>query len=1379
MLPILYASVSEGTVPTNYGVGVLSDVLTCQVTEELNGSYELTMDYAAEGLHASEILPNAIIKVKPNFTDEAQLFRIYKVGKTINGRFTVNAAHISYDLSGKIIRDGSAGSCVASCALLAAQAGNFTIQTDKSTQGAFRVSEPSSVRSWFGGKEGSLLDIYGGEWYYNNYTATLKQARGSDRGVTIRYGKNLVDLSQELDMENLVTGIVPYCINSETEVMTVGSKVSTGLIIDVDRDLAVDFSDSVDFESSTAVSTQLANLATGYIGSHNLTTLKNSITLDFVQLEGLAERVDLGDTCHIYYEALGVSASVKCVATTWDVLEERYTSTTFGDVQTSIIDTITNTERATEDIPRMSDINRAIVNATEQITGNKGGYVIIHDSDNDGEPDEILIMNTPSIDTATKVWRWNQSGLGYSSTGYAGTYGTAITADGAIVADFITAGTLSGNRVRTGLISSTNNQLQIDLDNGTITAPSITLNGENVGEKLAELETVSVVTAYALSNSGTTVPASFPLSAPTQPTEAQPYLWSRTIYTYANGATNTSYTISVRGANGQNGQDGKSFTVKGTYNTMADLIAAHPTGEEGDAYMVAGDLVVWNVDTNSWEDVGRIQGPSGFDGLWLAIENDDTGTNMNVTYTAKLYKGVTDVTTDYNAVFVWQKVNEDGVEEIAANTATVTVARDEANYGSAIRCICICIITEENLQDYAYAVIQDYSGNDIQIIGSNIVKLVGDTAIYKPYAISSQFQVLSDEISSKVEQTAFNSLSNTVTTQGTAIQQNAQAILLKADTTTVNTGLAGKMGTDMSNRSSSILIDSGQIRFDSNSLVVNSNQFHLDASGNATFGGVLSAATLVIGGSSVPLNTAIDNAETDAVNTANGYTDGKAAQAQTNAVTTANGYTDGKATATLNSAKSYTDTSEANTKTYADGKASAAQTNAINAAAADATTKANNAAKVATNYITKIDSNGIFISPESQNPTTSAQGNSVLINGNGMNVYKGNTSVASFGDTARVGKADNARFLINATSIQAYNSSNNKYFEVSANGMTYGSNTVASTAYADQAEADAISTAAADATSKANAAQTNAINTASADATTKANNAKNAAISTAESYTDTGLAGKVGNSEVRTKFAADNTSVSITSGTIAFNSNTLTVDSTNFKLTANGSATATDFNAKSQLNLVDSSNNVKARLEHTGGTGGTRYRLYDTNSNALVDLWAYNGSGTLNLNDSSGNQLVGLGANGSSLAKNIYLKNASGTTRAVLYVDSYDHGNLYLYNESGTAKVTAYGSGEVNAVKFRQTGGLTSLYNGSMTSGSTTFSAAFSAFLIVGTVKSGGAKVTTTIPVAMLTTSDTGFQIADNDHYVSFNLKVSGTTATMTFASRDSTGAIERVYGML
>lgn len=1371
MIPILYATMTEGTIPTNYGIGCLTDCLSCKVTEERNGAYELEMEYSAEGIHADEIIENRFIMAKPNFTDDPQIFRIYKVGKIMNGRFSIYGQHVSYDLSGKVIRNGSAASCVAACALLASSAGNFSILTDKGTEGAFSVYEPSSVRSWFGGKSGSLLDVYGGEWSYNNYTARLNNARGTDRGVQIRYGKNLLDIQSEVDMSNLVTGVVPFYI-AEDGTVTSGTKVETGLVSDVPRDIAIDFSSDVNTESSTPIITQLNNLATAYVARNNLVLPVKTITLDFVQMQDLKDRVDLCDTVHIYFEALGINATAKCIKTVWDVLEDRYTETTFGDPKTNICDNIIANDNAIADIERQSIsksyIDTAIENATELITGNLGGYVVIHDSNGDGKPDEVLIMDTDDINTATKVWRWNKNGLGYSSTGYAGTYGLAMTADGAIVADFITAGTMSGNRVRTGLITSTNNQLQIDLDAGTITAPSITLNGENVGEKLAELEQTSVVTTYALSNSGTNIPTSFPLSAPTQPTEAQPYLWSKTVYTYADGDTNTSYTISVRGANGTDGADGHGLNILGNYDTMADLIAAHPTGNAGDVYMVGGDLVVWDDTNNQWNDVGRIQGPSGFDGLWLAVENDDTGTNMNVTYTAKLFKGVTDVTSDYNAVFVWEMVNEDGVDELAANTATVTVARDTANYGSAIRCICICIITEENLQDYAYAAIQDYSGNDIQIIGSNVVKLVGDTAIYKPYAISSQFQVLNDQISSKVEQTSFNSLENTVTNQGTLIQQNADAILLKADTTAVNSGLAGKMGTDMSNRSSSILIDSGQIRFDSNSLVVNSNQFTLDAQGNATFGGNLSAATLVIGGSTTNIGTAIDNAESDAISTASADATSKANAAQANAISSATATAAADATTKANNAKNQAiSTASADATT----KANNAKDTAIATAAADATTKANNAAKVATNYITKIDSNGIFISPESQNPTTSAQGNSVLINGNGMNVYKGNTSVALFGDTARIGKDGTSRFLINATSIQAYNNANNKYFEVSASGMTYGSNTVASTAYAD---------------GKASTAQANAKTYTDNTATSTLNSAKSYtdtaeadAVASAKTYTDTGLAGKVGNSEVRTKFAADNTSVSITSGTIAFNSNTLTVDSDNFKLTANGSATATDFNAKSQLSLVDSSNNVKAKLEHTGGTGGTRYRLYDTNSNALVDLWAYNGSGALNLNDSSGNQLVGLGANGSSFAKNIYLKNASGTNRVVLWVDSYDHGNLTLYNESGSAKVTAYGSGEVNAVKFRQTGGLTSLYNGSMTSGSTTFSAAFSAFLIVGSVKSGGAKVTTTIPVAMLTSSDTGFQIADNDHYVSFNLKVSGTTATMTFASRDSTGAIERVYGML
>ena len=489
MIPILFQTMTEGTVPTHYGLGALTDALACTVKEERNGSYELSLTYAASGIHAEDIQPNRFIMAKPNYTDNAQIFRIYKVGKTINGRFEVSAQHISYDLSGKIITSGTASSCVAACALLQAQAGSFTINTDKTVSASFKIANASSVRSWFGGKAGSLLDVYGGEWKYDNYTASLKQARGANRGVTIRYGKNLTQLSQVLDMSNLVTAIVPYYINPDG-VQTVGTKVNTGLTLDVPREVAIDFSQDVDPESGTAITTQLANLANRYKNNNNLTTLTNSITLDFVQSGELTERVDLCDTVSIYFEALGLTASAKCVATVWDVLAERYTSTTFGEARTNIADTIAQSAKKLAETPSTSFMSEAIAHATELITGNLGGYVILHDSNGDGEPDEILIMNTADISTATQVWRWNKNGLGYA-TSYSGPYGTAITQTGKIVANYIATGTLDCSLITVQHLSASS------IDTGTLSASYI-----KSGTLDCSLMTVSNLSASSI-NAGT------------------------------------------------------------------------------------------------------------------------------------------------------------------------------------------------------------------------------------------------------------------------------------------------------------------------------------------------------------------------------------------------------------------------------------------------------------------------------------------------------------------------------------------------------------------------------------------------------------------------------------------------------------------------------------------------------------------------------------------------------------------------------------------------------------------------------------------------------------------------------------------------------------
>ena len=459
MIPILYASVTEGTVPTDYGIGALTDCLSCKVTEARNGKYELTLEYPINGIHAEEILVNRIVKAKPNFNDNPQLFRIYKVGKVLNGRFTIDAQHIAYDLSGKVATSGTASSCASACNLLTNNfAGDFTITTDKLIDAGFEIEEPSSVKSWFGGKQGSILDIYGpGEWAYDNYTCTFKANRGTDRGVSIRYGLNLTQLSQIINIENLVTHIVPYAKNDELGTIAVGSKIPTGLTLDTPREKAVDFSDDVNWEDATPVITQLDTIATSYVTKHQdeLTNIVDSITLGFAQLEDLADRIDLCDTVHIYFEAFGISKSAKCIETVWDTLNERYISNTFGDAKSDIADSMSQMQSKLEETPTQPQVVNIVNRATELITGNLGGYVILHDTDNDGKPDEILITNDEDYLHATEVWRWNKNGLGYA-TSYNGPFDTAITSDGKINANFLKVGT----------ITDTSGHSEIDMTSG-------------------------------------------------------------------------------------------------------------------------------------------------------------------------------------------------------------------------------------------------------------------------------------------------------------------------------------------------------------------------------------------------------------------------------------------------------------------------------------------------------------------------------------------------------------------------------------------------------------------------------------------------------------------------------------------------------------------------------------------------------------------------------------------------------------------------------------------------------------------------------------------------------------------------------------------------
>ena len=463
-----------------YGQGALTDCISCQVTEERNGEYELVMEYPMTGVHFDEIEVRSIIWAKPNYTDSAQAFRVYEIDSPIDGVCEIFAQHISYDLSGIPVLPFTATSCSAACAGLinnAAVASPFTVGTQIGTIADFSVDVPSSVRSWFGGKEGSLIDTYGGEWWYDNYTCTLKSARGQNRGVVIKYGVNLIDVHQEENIANTWTGVLPYWQNIETGKVVKASIINVAGNYDYRRILCLDM--SLDFEGEPTRA-QLKAKAQTYITANNIGVPNVNITLDWAQT---TEQVELCDTVTVEFEKLGISTTAKCISTTWDVLKDRYSKIEFGDVTPNIATTIAGLQDTEKTITTSvtPSMLRAINNATALITGNEGGYVILHDGDGDGYPDELLVMNTPDVSTSTRIWRWNQAGLGYSSSGYSGTFGLAMTANGEIVADYITTGTLSADRINGGTITGVainngSNTFKVDA-NGNLTASSATITG--------------------------------------------------------------------------------------------------------------------------------------------------------------------------------------------------------------------------------------------------------------------------------------------------------------------------------------------------------------------------------------------------------------------------------------------------------------------------------------------------------------------------------------------------------------------------------------------------------------------------------------------------------------------------------------------------------------------------------------------------------------------------------------------------------------------------------------------------------------------------------------------------------------------------------------
>ena len=461
MIPRLYEENEQSF--TSNGICPLPDATVCHVSEVLNGAYELYMSYPFDGKRADELVKGRLIVAKPNDTGNPQPFRIYKITEQSQGhKYLINAQHISYDLSGYPVAPFSATGVSPSLTGLVSNSmvtNPFTVWTDiENTETTYTQNIPQSFRACLGGTQGSILQRFRGEFEWDKFTVKFHAHRGSDNGVTIRYGKNLEQFSNIRSNEQSYTGCLAYWTNTDGDFVSGTIQNIDDVDSTIERIFMLDA--STDFQEQPT-SEELDERANEYIEANELgLPFRDNLTVSFVALwqteeyKNIAalERVSLGDTVHVIYRSFNVGMEV--IEYIYDVLAERYTEIKLGAKKASFASTIRQIATdSQQDVvgDAVSMLQGAIDHVADVIAGGTGGYIVIGRNAS-GQPNEIYIMDSPDMGTAINVMRMNYAGIAFSNTGINGTYTTAWTIDSNFVADFITAGTLNGNLIQAGSI---------------------------------------------------------------------------------------------------------------------------------------------------------------------------------------------------------------------------------------------------------------------------------------------------------------------------------------------------------------------------------------------------------------------------------------------------------------------------------------------------------------------------------------------------------------------------------------------------------------------------------------------------------------------------------------------------------------------------------------------------------------------------------------------------------------------------------------------------------------------------------------------------------------------------------------------------------------
>ncbi|MBU0279216.1 phage tail spike protein [Gemella sp. zg-1178] len=452
----------------NRGWYVLNDCISCVVSEDLNGRYELNLIYPSEAKQAKKLKLARVLRV-PNYKGD-QLFRIKSIVKDLD-TLKVYATHIFYDLAGNFIEDifirKEDGSVALNRVLSASVSPHtFTAISDINIQASSRLVRKNTVQAIMSDEDNSLISRWGGELDRDNFRINWLSSMGTDKGVTIKYRKNLTGLEFKEDYSGLVTHIMPkgfdgLLIPEKYVVSPLESKyfVKNYRVIEypdvISEQLSPDNENKINHEEALQILKERAR----YEFEQGLDKPEITCEVSFADLSktreykdyAVLERVYLGDTLRVVHK--GFEVATRVVGYSYDCLLERFVSLRLSSkpVHNYMVKAI-NRQASLEtklnevELSAVDKAKEALKTSLNQGMGSNIRYY----------KDKIYIMDTDSEKTARVIWKFDVNGLSVSTTGINGDFRLATSSDGQLFAEIITGLRINADMIEAGSIDVNN-----------------------------------------------------------------------------------------------------------------------------------------------------------------------------------------------------------------------------------------------------------------------------------------------------------------------------------------------------------------------------------------------------------------------------------------------------------------------------------------------------------------------------------------------------------------------------------------------------------------------------------------------------------------------------------------------------------------------------------------------------------------------------------------------------------------------------------------------------------------------------------------------------------------------------------------------------------